>query len=90
MCDTRAKRDFLGFFGEGARSAAGGRGKWAVLRVELRTEVAECSCRSATLAKTSCGVLSKMPRAKARGLRKKIILSLFAGSAGGTSQYTRS
>ena len=48
-----------------------GRGKWAVLRVELRTEVAECSCRSATLAKTSCGVLSKKPRAKARGLRKK-------------------
>lgn len=39
MCDTRAKRDFLGFFGEGARSAAGGRGKWAVFRVELRTEV---------------------------------------------------
>lgn len=32
-----------------------------MLRVELRTEVAECSCRSATLAKTSRGVLPKSP-----------------------------
>lgn len=74
MCDTRVKRDFLGFFGEGGAERRRGRGKWAVLRVELRTEVVECSYRSATLAKTSRGVLSKKPRAKARGLRKNYFI----------------
>lgn len=61
----------MGFFGEGARSAAGGRGKWEVLRVELRTDVVECSCRFATLAKTSCGVLSKSPVPKHGAFVKK-------------------
>ena len=67
MCDTRVKRDFLGFFGEGGAERRRGRGKWAVLRVELRTEVVECSCRSATLAKTSRGVLSKKAPCQSTG-----------------------
>lgn len=55
-----------------ARSAAGGRGKWAALRVELRTEVVECSCRSATLAKKSRGALSKSPVPKHGAFVKKL------------------
>ena len=108
MCDTRAKRDFLGFFGEGGSVACHRFGTGEKWRGRLSADAMPCRGYnpsfgfadsasyteeerppSKAAVQKSRGVLSKKPRAKARGLRKKIILSLFAGSAGETSQYTR-